>query len=97
MTVPLLRGPLETEREQREKSCRRAALFLLGARERKRGAVWGRPWDWGSAAALGNGVPREKGGQVCRAGDGWPRDGGREVAWGWATFLWFLGGAGVML
>lgn len=32
--------------------------------------------------------------QVCRAGGGWFWDGGREVAWGWATFLWFLGEQG---
>lgn len=68
--------------------CRKGAgrLCRRGRPHKKRGGCEG---ENNGRAALGR--------QVCRAGGGWFWDGGREVAWGWATFLWFLGGAGVML
>lgn len=79
----------------------RKALTGVGASRRG----WGVPLTPGGALLRGGGeaVEGENNGraalgrQVCRAGGGWFWDGGREVAWGWATFLWFLGGAGVML
>lgn len=75
---------------------------MLGERAKSagRGGCAGGVFLTKSGEAVGEGENNGRaalGRQVCRAGGGWFWDGGREVAWGWATFLWFLGGAGVML